>query len=72
MFNLNSNPKTTGSYTVLYSRAKSSERTVGTARYNARTKKWGSIKNNRTGRIVENTYDYRDDVIRTPKIVGWK
>lgn len=65
------NPNKTGTYKIVYARAKSSDRTTGTGHFNAKTKKWTKITNKRTGRIVEPTYDYRDAVTRSPTVVAW-
>lgn len=64
-------PNKTGSYNILYARAKSSDITKGTGRFNAHTGKWTKIVNARTGREVTNTFDYRDYVDRSPRVVSW-
>jgi hypothetical protein len=72
---VNMDPKKSGRYTVLYSRAKSKEVKHGTAHFRTRTrgdakKGWDDIKS-LAGRSVNASFDSRDILLYQPTVLAW-
>lgn len=72
---INLDPKKSGRYTVLYTRAKSKEVKHGTAQFRTRSrgdskKGWGDIQS-LTGRSVNASFDSRDVLVYQPTVLAW-